>query len=294
VTVAGNELRPDVTGYGESLDQPTVTADLWRAITALPETSSQNDPWRETLLRLQLSCAKARRREPQRIPTDTAVRLVMVLEDWTRAMDHLGLVKVTGLSGSNPLSHVLLTPSLLQAMRELRNAIVHRGGWAARSHIDAPRTTTPRAAHGQVTPAAVSQRGADDLPPYALVARELREITGLETRELAQMVGVQRESYSRWTSGKPITSEHLSQLNYLDAVLTDARRRVGERDFRDWLHRPVAEEDGGLRTPRELLLAGQARLVYRIVAAMPDPNPPVRGKHMGLRPLMEIEDNDWD
>jgi transcriptional regulator with XRE-family HTH domain len=90
-----------------------------------------------------------------------------------------------------------------------------------------------------------------------LIAKRLREISGLNAEQLAAIFPVRRESYQRWVSGAIQPSQHnLERLVALERLFEAAGSRVG--DVRLWLHVPDVEGS----TPYDRLRRGQLSAVW--------------------------------
>jgi len=122
---------------------------------------------------------------------------------------------------------------------------------------------------------------------HARLARELREMTGMSARELGSCLGVSREQYSRWISGRPISDHRCGQLVHLHTVMRDLVRRLGTDQTRIWLRTPVASaQDVELITPVELLQRRLVGQILRMITDLPDPN-------VGQEPaLLVLEEDD--
>ena len=66
-------------------------------------------------------------------------------------------------------------------------------------------------------------------------ARWLQKLSGMPIQDLAQLVGVSRQAYYKWLSGKTITPEHKARLKELIAVyvrdVSEAEENNGEEAY---------------------------------------------------------------
>src|SRR5262249_33892444 len=132
---------------------------------------------------------------------------------------------------------------------------------------------------------------ADPEPSHSRLAREIREMSGLPTGTLAAALGVSREQYSRWISGKPISTVRHGQLQFLHTLLRDLNRRVGVDAAKVWFVTPDATN----RTPVDLLVSRRFDLLHALIANLADQHPPVvDGVIVALASPMDVVDEDDD
>ena len=131
------------------------------------------------------------------------------------------------------------------------------------------------------------------LPAHAQIAAELRELLGVSTGIVASVLGVARETYSRWTTGSQIGEINLSRLQYLHALLSELRRRLGD-ELRLWLARPVDVATGSPETPLELLRRGQFDRVHSLIVGLPDPQPYDGDSYLALDKLADEPEESWE
>ncbi|GAA0840792.1 hypothetical protein ACFQVD_39715 [Streptosporangium amethystogenes subsp. fukuiense] len=145
------------------------------------------------------------------------------------------------------------------------------------------RATTTTAATAQTPDFPQVTRSPEREP--ALLAREVREMSGLGARLLGAALGVTREQYSRWANGHPISDVRLGQLRFLHTLVRDLVRRLGPDGARAWLHTPL----NGARTPVDLLTSRRFDLLHRAIVAVEDPRPVAEGVFVALAVADETE-----
>ena len=94
-------------------------------------------------------------------------------------------------------------------------------------------------------------------PRHSELARELRDNSGLSAAVLGDALGVSREQFQRWMSGRPISDPRHGQLAFLHTVARELVRKLGDEGARIWWQTPGAD---GV-APKELL---QRRLLDRV------------------------------
>lgn len=105
----------------------------------------------------------------------------------------------------------------------------------------------------------------------ALVAAEVREISGLSAKKLGAIFPVERESFQRWLSGEQTPSEaHLERLLTLRHFLRALEQRVP--DPTSWLLAPIHDEQA---TPSayEVLRSGNLTDLWAAISALPSSAP---------------------
>jgi len=121
----------------------------------------------------------------------------------------------------------------------------------------------------------VSETGSDPdevdpiaaLPESALVAWEVRDLTGLAADKLAELFPVERESYQRWLSGRTRpSSANLERLLAFRHFLRELANRV--EDPKIWLLAPLSEGTSSI-TPYEALKAGNLSAAWDAIADLP-------------------------
>ena len=110
-----------------------------------------------------------------------------------------------------------------------------------------------------------------ELPPSALVAREVRDLSGLTARQLGDVFPVARENFQRWISGDITPSddnfERLLSLRHFFRALAD---RVD--DPKVWLLSPL-EDSAGEPSAYSLLVHGNLAALWDAVAVLPSRAP---------------------
>ena len=95
----------------------------------------------------------------------------------------------------------------------------------------------------------------EPLPVSAVVARALRDFSGLSAERLGEVFPVARETFQRWVTGTghPSTA-NLQRLMLLDRFVRDISSRTD--DVKAWLLAPV-EGRADMRTPYDLIKEGR-------------------------------------
>lgn len=109
----------------------------------------------------------------------------------------------------------------------------------------------------------------EDLPGSpALVAQEVRALSGLTSEMLGAIFPVARESYQRWISGRstPATGD-VRRLLTLRHLFRDLRSRVP--DVRSWLLTPIDHPHSRGSTPYDLLRQGKINDVWDLIIEIP-------------------------
>jgi len=105
------------------------------------------------------------------------------------------------------------------------------------------------------------------LPESALIAREVRDLSGLSAERLGQIFPVERESYQRWVSGKTTPSAaNLERLLALRHFLRELANRV--QTPKSWLLTPLSEGTSS-GTPYEALKRGNLADLWDALAGLP-------------------------
>jgi transcriptional regulator with XRE-family HTH domain len=109
------------------------------------------------------------------------------------------------------------------------------------------------------------------LPESALVAKEVRNLSGLSAERLGEIFPVERESYQRWISGRTVPSPaNLERLLALRHFLRELPNRVPEP--KSWLLSPLGEGTAS-PTPHQLLKAGNLAELWNALADLPSSAP---------------------
>lgn len=119
------------------------------------------------------------------------------------------------------------------------------------------------------TPTDVDDRadGDGELPESAVIAREVRDLSGLGARRLGEIFPVERESYQRWVSGRITPSaENLERLLALRHFFRELANRVPSP--KSWLLAPLLEGKAS-PTPYELIKAGNLADVWAAIEGLP-------------------------
>lgn len=112
----------------------------------------------------------------------------------------------------------------------------------------------------------VERDSAIPLPESALIAREVRDLSGLGAQRLGEIFPVERESYQRWVSGKTQPSPaNLERLLALRHFLRELANRVPNP--KNWILAPLAEGTSGTRY--EALKAGKLSALWDAIAVLP-------------------------
>lgn len=105
------------------------------------------------------------------------------------------------------------------------------------------------------------------LPESALVAKEVRDLSGLGAQKLGAIFPVERESYQRWISGTIVPSAgNLERLLALRHFLRELANRVEAP--KSWLLAPLAEGVSS-GTRYEALKAGNLTALWDSIADLP-------------------------
>lgn len=105
-------------------------------------------------------------------------------------------------------------------------------------------------------------------PEHSIRARELRDMTGLPTVQLATGLGVSREQYQRWIQGRPISSTRGGQLAFWHGLACEVERKMGLTAAKTWWQTPQADHV----SPADLFRLGMGRRVYDLVTAIAEPD----------------------
>ncbi|MFC7246375.1 helix-turn-helix domain-containing protein [Catellatospora aurea] len=138
-----------------------------------------------------------------------------------------------------------------------------------------------------------TEQGSEEraIAVHARLASDLREMSGMSASQLGAALGVTREQYSRWTSGRPISMDRHGQLQYLHTLIRDLTRRLGSESARVWLRTPGV--DG--RTPVDIVMSRRFELLHRLIADLPDHSPVVSGTVVALlAPTVDAVDDEDD
>jgi hypothetical protein len=155
------------------------------------------------------------------------------------------------------------------------------GSLARLGRRGAERTDEAAEAYGEPPAGAEPAR----IAAHALLARDLRELTGLPAATLGASLGVTREQYQRWLRGSPISTIRHGQLGYLHTIAADAVRRLGLEEAHIWWRTPFSVGT----TPEQLLTARLIDRLHRIVSELPDPAPVVGDVLVALPAQQPIE-----
>jgi transcriptional regulator with XRE-family HTH domain len=105
------------------------------------------------------------------------------------------------------------------------------------------------------------------LPESALIAKEVRDLSGLSAERLGEIFPVERESFQRWLSGRTTPSPaNLERLLTLRHFLRELANRV--ESAQSWLLTPLVEGTSSA-TPHEMLKAGNVADLWDAVADLP-------------------------
>jgi transcriptional regulator with XRE-family HTH domain len=122
-----------------------------------------------------------------------------------------------------------------------------------------------------LTVGAVSDAPKPTLPESALIAREVRDVSGLSAQKLGEIFPVERESYQRWMSGKTVPSaDNLERLLALRHFFSELSNRIA--DAKTWLFAPFAEE-GASGSRFDALKAGKLTALWESIADLPSKKP---------------------
>ena len=156
--------------------------------------------------------------------------------------------------------------------------------------VDRSRDWQKQLSHHLTRPSE-SQVGPE-LPRHALLAAELREITGLPAASLGAALGVTREQYQRWLAGSAISTIREGQLEYLATIAADVSRRLGGDQATVWWRTPTAE---GL-TPEALLKRRLVDRVHEMVTKLSDPRPIAGDTYVALlhQTSADIDDDPFE
>lgn len=202
----------------------------------------------------------------------TALRAVLDVDvlvnfsRWQQVMEPTALIRALGhlsRATADTAHSPLLWTDLIEAAREERptSEQVQASDLSPESSaLLGPHLRTPQVRASAPTVAE---------PHHARLAREVREITRLSTSVLAASMGVTREQYSRWISGRAISPMRHGQLQYLHTIIRDLLRRLGDEQAVVWLQTPLGD-DG---SPAAMLARRRLDLVHRAVVALPDSQP---------------------
>lgn len=104
-------------------------------------------------------------------------------------------------------------------------------------------------------------------PRHAELARELRQLTGLSAALLGAALGVGREQFQRWMSGRPISAVRHGQLVYLHTISRELEAKLGPASARLWWHTP---DSHGIQ-PKELLERRLLDAIHRLIVELSSP-----------------------
>jgi transcriptional regulator with XRE-family HTH domain len=108
------------------------------------------------------------------------------------------------------------------------------------------------------------------LPESALVAKEVRDLTGLSAERLGDIFPVERESYQRWISGKTTpSSANLERLLALRHFARALAARVA--DSKTWLLSPLPSAGSG--TAYDTLRGGNLNALWDAIGDLPSSAP---------------------
>ena len=104
------------------------------------------------------------------------------------------------------------------------------------------------------------------LPESAIVAAEVRDLSGLSAAKLGKLFPVERETYQRWMAGKMIpSSANLERLLALRHFLRELAHRV--QSPKSWLLSPL--HSGSSPTAYEALRRGNLADLWDAIADLP-------------------------
>ncbi len=127
-------------------------------------------------------------------------------------------------------------------------------------------------------------------PSHARLSKELREMSGLSAFDLGRSLGVTREQYSRWTSGKPISEIRHGQLQFLHTVLRELIRRLGADNAKVWLRTPI----DGVITPADLMRDRRFDSLYQMISSIQDPEDKATRNRMALSAPLSTPEYEQD
>ncbi len=122
------------------------------------------------------------------------------------------------------------------------------------------------------------------LPRQAILARELRQLTGLSAGLLGESLGVSREQFQRWMSGRPISDPRHGQLVFLHTISRELVRKCGAEEARLWWQIPGPN---GM-APKVLLQQRLLDAIHRLIVSLPETEP------SGLPALLAMSDEPVD
>jgi hypothetical protein len=105
----------------------------------------------------------------------------------------------------------------------------------------------------------------EPLPESALVAQDVRNLSGLSAKQLGEIFPVARENFQRWTTGTPPSDANLQRLLGLRHLFRALADRVD--DPKVWLFSPL-DADVNALTPYSLLQRGRVTAVWDAVAGL--------------------------
>ena len=107
---------------------------------------------------------------------------------------------------------------------------------------------------------------AELLPESALIAREIRDLSGLSARQLGAVFPVARENFQRWTTGTPPSEANLERLLGLRHFFRAVADRVD--DPKNWMLSPISAVADS-PTPYSLLVRGDLTTPWDVLAELP-------------------------
>lgn len=199
-----------------------------------------------------------------RLPGRTAAAPSFVLGDVVVDGDNLldwGFGTVPGGAWSSP-SYGLCLQALGATIGArpygLETVVVDSGRWP----IYVLQVRTP--VHEPVVPTPKSRRTGSEA---ASIASEVRVISGLSVRKLAEIFPVERESFQRWLSGEQTpSSANLERLLALRHFLQALAQRVG--DPKSWLLAPLYGEQAA-PSAYDVLRSGNLTDLWAAISALP-------------------------
>lgn len=104
------------------------------------------------------------------------------------------------------------------------------------------------------------------LARHAVLAREIRQLTGLPAGLLGEALGVTREQFQRWMSGRSISDTRHGQLVFLHTIARELVRKTAAEDARIWWHTPGPQ---GV-APKVLLQQRLLDAIHHLIVELPE------------------------